>query len=43
MEYPFRIAYQHEQAVDTGGVARDMFSEFLTVLRSEAAWAMDSL
>lgn len=28
MEYPFRIAYQHEQAVDTGGVARDMFSGF---------------
>ena len=27
-EYPFRIAYQNEQAIDTGGVARDMFSAF---------------
>ena len=25
-EYPFRIRYEDEQAVDTGGVCRDMFS-----------------
>ena len=27
-EYPFRIQYQNERAVDTGGVCRDMFSAF---------------
>ena len=24
-EYPFRIAYKDEKAVDTGGVSRDLF------------------
>ena len=28
MEFPFRIRYEDEQAVDTGGVCRDMFSGF---------------
>ena len=28
MEYPFRVTFQDEQAVDTGGVAKDMFSGF---------------
>ena len=27
-EYPFRIRYENERAVDTGGVCRDMFSAF---------------
>ena len=27
-EFPFRIAFENEDAVDTGGVARDMFSAF---------------
>ena len=27
-EYPFSIAYENEQAHDTGGVSRDMFSQF---------------
>lgn len=27
-EYPFRVAFDDEQAVDTGGVSRDMFSAF---------------
>ena len=27
-EYPFRIRYENERAVDTGGVSRDMFSSF---------------
>lgn len=27
-EYPFRVSYKREQAVDTGGVARDFFSAF---------------
>ena len=27
-EFPFRIRYEGEQAVDTGGVSRDMFSAF---------------
>lgn len=30
-EYPFRIAYKHEKAVDTGGVSRDLFSAFWEV------------
>ena len=28
LEYPFRIRFQGERAVDLGGVARDMFSAF---------------
>ena len=28
MENPFRIRYKESQAVDTGGVARDLFSAF---------------
>ena len=27
-EYPFRVRYENEQAVDTGGVCRDLFSAF---------------
>lgn len=27
-EYPFRITYKNEKAIDTGGVSRDMFSAF---------------
>ena len=27
-EYPFRISYANEKAIDTGGVSRDMFSAF---------------
>ena len=27
-EFPFRIKYEKEKAVDTGGVSRDMFSAF---------------
>ncbi|MCG8624697.1 MAG: hypothetical protein MJE68_22210 [Proteobacteria bacterium] len=27
-EYPFRIKYRDEKAVDVGGVSRDMFSAF---------------
>ena len=27
-EFPFRITYKDEEAIDTGGVARDMFSTF---------------
>ena len=27
-EFPFRITYKDEEAIDTGGVARDMFSAF---------------
>ncbi len=27
-EFPFRIRYENEQAYDTGGVCRDMFSAF---------------
>ena len=27
-EYPFRIAYKNEKALDTGGVSRDLFSAF---------------
>ena len=27
-EYPFRIRYENERAVDSGGVCRDMFSSF---------------
>ena len=27
-EYPFRIAFDNEEAIDTGGVTRDMFSGF---------------
>ena len=27
-QYPFRVKYEGERAVDTGGVARDMFSAF---------------
>ena len=27
-EFPFRIRYEDERAVDTGGVCRDMFSAF---------------
>ena len=27
-EYPFRIEYASERAIVTGGVGRDMFSEF---------------
>ena len=27
-EFPFRIAFDDEQALDTGGVARDLFSGF---------------
>ena len=27
-EFPFRVSFEKEQAVDTGGVARDMFSGF---------------
>lgn len=30
-EYPFRIAYKHEKAIDTGGVSRDFFSAFWEV------------
>lgn len=29
MEYPLRIKFVGEKAVDTGGVCRDMFSAFL--------------
>ena len=28
LEYPFRVRYEKERAVDTGGVCRDMFSAF---------------
>ena len=28
LEYPFRVVYENERAVDTGGVCRDMFSAF---------------
>ena len=27
-EFPFRVSFEKEQAVDTGGVVRDMFSGF---------------
>lgn len=27
-EYPFRVQYENELAVDTGGVCRDLFSAF---------------
>ena len=27
-EFPFRVRYENEKAVDTGGVCRDMFSAF---------------
>ena len=27
-EFPFRISYESEQAVDTGGICRDMYSAF---------------
>ena len=27
-EYPFRITYKGERAIDTGGVSRDLFSAF---------------
>ena len=28
-QYPFSVAYENEKARDTGGVSRDMFSQFL--------------
>ena len=31
-EYPFRIAYKHEKAINTGGVSRDFFSAFWEVV-----------
>ena len=30
-EYPFCIKYKNERAIDTGGVARDMFSAFYDI------------
>lgn len=27
-QYPFSVAYENEKAHDTGGVSRDMFSQF---------------
>ena len=30
-EFPFRVAFDDEQALDTGGVSRDLFSAFWNI------------